>query len=102
MPEDQPGPELTEGDSPDPEFPEDAEMSVDPSADTVESEPGSEPPAAVRMTKRLLRNDTPGLDERMRDEFGLFVQRLQSPEFVEAVTAFMEKRPPRFDAMGES
>ncbi len=61
-----------------------------------------QPPAAVRMTKRLLRNDTPGLDERMRDEFGLFVQRLQSPEFVEAVTAFMEKRPPRFDAMGES
>lgn len=59
-----------------------------------------QPPAAVRMTKRLLRDDTAGLHGRMTTEFELFVQRLQSPEFVEAVTAFMSKREPDFDAVG--
>jgi enoyl-CoA hydratase/carnithine racemase len=59
-----------------------------------------QPPAAVRMTKRLLRDDTAGLHGRMTTEFDLFVQRLQSPEFVEAVTAFMSKREPDFDAVG--
>lgn len=59
-----------------------------------------QPPAAVRMTKRLLRDDAAGLQGRMTAEFELFVQRLQSPEFVEAVTAFMSKREPDFDAVG--
>jgi enoyl-CoA hydratase/carnithine racemase len=58
-----------------------------------------QPPAAVRLTKRLLRDDTAGLQGRMRSEFELFVQRLQSPEFVEAVSAFMQKREPDFDAL---
>lgn len=58
-----------------------------------------QPPAAVRLTKRLLRDDTPGLDPRMTAELELFVQRLQSPEFVEAVTAFMQKRRPDFDSV---
>lgn len=58
-----------------------------------------QPPAAVRMTKRLMRDDTAGLQGRMTTEFELFVQRLQSPEFVEAVTAFMSKRDPDFDAL---
>jgi enoyl-CoA hydratase/carnithine racemase len=56
----------------------------------------AQPPAAVRLTKHLLRDDTPGLDQRIGTELTLFKDRLQSPEFVEAVTAFMEKRPPRF------
>ena len=60
-----------------------------------------QPPAAVRLTKRLLRDDTAGLGDRMTAEFGLFVQRLQSPEFVEAVTAFMQKREPNFDGVAQ-
>jgi enoyl-CoA hydratase/carnithine racemase len=56
----------------------------------------AQPPAAVRLTKHLLRDDTPGLDQRIGTELTLFKDRLQSPEFVEAVTAFMEKRAPRF------
>jgi enoyl-CoA hydratase/carnithine racemase len=61
-----------------------------------------QPPAAVRLTKRLLRDDTAGLGERMTTEFELFVQRLQSPEFVEAVSAFMQKREPNFDAVADA
>ncbi|MGB9374108.1 MAG: enoyl-CoA hydratase [Jiangellales bacterium] len=57
-----------------------------------------QPPAAVRLTKRLLRDDTAGLDARIGTELVLFKERLQSPEFVEAVTAFMQKRAPVFDA----
>ena len=57
-----------------------------------------QPPAAVRLTKRLLRDDTTGLDARIGTELVLFKERLQSPEFVEAVTAFMQKRAPNFDA----
>lgn len=55
-----------------------------------------QPPAAVQLTKRLLRDDATGLDRRIDTELALFKDRLQSPEFVEAVTAFMEKRAPRF------
>lgn len=58
-----------------------------------------QPPAAVRLTKKLLRDDTAGLDARIETELVLFKERLASPEFVEAVTAFMQKRPPNFDAL---
>lgn len=57
-----------------------------------------QPPAAVRLTKKLLRDDTAGLDARIAAELELFRERLTSPEFLEAVTAFMQKRPPNFDA----
>jgi len=58
-----------------------------------------QPPAAVRLTKKLLRDDTTGLDQRISTELEMFVQRLQSPEFLEAVTAFMQKREPSFDTV---
>lgn len=61
----------------------------------------SQPPAAVRLTKKLLRDDTAGLEERITTELVLFRERLSSPEFVEAVTAFMQKRPPNFDALSD-
>jgi enoyl-CoA hydratase/carnithine racemase len=61
----------------------------------------AQPPAAVRLTKRLLRDDTAGLDRRIATELGLFRQRLQSPEFVEAVSAFMQKRPPNFAGLSD-
>ena len=58
-----------------------------------------QPPAALRLTKRLLRADETTLRSRMEQEMGLFVQQLQSPEFGEAVAAFMQKRAPDFDAL---
>ena len=58
-----------------------------------------QPPAAVRLTKRLLRDDSPGLEQRMAAELELFVERLQSPEFMEAVSAFLQKRAPDFDSV---
>lgn len=61
----------------------------------------AQPPAAVRLTKRLLRDDTAGLDSRIASELDLFKQRLQSPEFVEAVSAFMQKRPPNFEGLAD-
>lgn len=54
-------------------------------------------PEAVRLTKKLLRQ---GIHARgmefIREEAGHFQQRLQSEEFREAATAFMEKRPADF------
>lgn len=59
----------------------------------------AQPPAALRLTKSLLRDDTPGLNQRITAELELFAQRLQSPEFAEAVAAFMQKRPADFDSV---
>ena len=58
-----------------------------------------QPPAALRLTKRLMRADETTLRSRMEQEMGLFVQQLQSPEFGEAVAAFMQKRAPDFDSL---
>ncbi|MCO1333230.1 enoyl-CoA hydratase [Microbulbifer sp. OS29] len=54
-------------------------------------------PAAVRLTKQLLRTGTEerGL-EFIQDEGRHFKERLASEEFKEAATAFMEKRPADF------
>ncbi|MCK7598503.1 enoyl-CoA hydratase [Microbulbifer sp. CAU 1566] len=54
-------------------------------------------PEAVRLTKKLLRQGTfeKGI-EVIREEAGHFQARLQSAEFREAATAFMEKRPADF------
>lgn len=55
------------------------------------------PASALRATKRLLKKDirqlAPGV---MEDEQVSFKQGLQSPEFAEAVQAFVEKREPNF------
>lgn len=58
-----------------------------------------QPPAALRLTKRLMRSDECTLRERMEQELALFLQQLQSPEFIEVASAFMEKREPDFDAL---
>lgn len=58
-----------------------------------------QPPTALRLTKRLMRADASTLRERMEEELELFVQQLRSPEFIEAASAFMEKREPDFDAL---
>ena len=54
------------------------------------------PPAAVRLTKQLLKDDRGGVGVRIEQEADIFVDRLKSPEFQEAVSAFLEKRPPDF------
>lgn len=54
-------------------------------------------PAAVRLTKQLLRQGTYARGmEAIKEEAAHFQARLQSEEFREAATAFMEKRPADF------
>jgi enoyl-CoA hydratase/carnithine racemase len=54
------------------------------------------PPAAVRLTKRLIRHGAPDVPGRMAEELAVFSERLGSPEAKEAFAAFMEKRRPDF------
>lgn len=55
-------------------------------------------PEAVRLTKELLRKGTHTVGLQVIEEEGRhFQQRLASAEFKEAATAFMEKRPAKFD-----
>jgi enoyl-CoA hydratase/carnithine racemase len=54
------------------------------------------PPAAVRLTKQLLKDDRGGVGVRIEQEADIFVDRLKAPEFQEAASAFLEKRPPDF------
>jgi enoyl-CoA hydratase/carnithine racemase len=53
-------------------------------------------PDALRLSKALLKSETLGVQERMAEEAAQFAAQLRGPEFREAVTAFMEKRPPKF------
>jgi len=54
------------------------------------------PPAAVRLTKQLLKDDRGGVGVRIEQEADIFVDRLKAPEFQEAASAFLEKRSPDF------
>jgi enoyl-CoA hydratase/carnithine racemase len=55
------------------------------------------PPAAVRATKRLMRAGwRRGIDETLRDEAAVFLERLASAEAKEAFAAFFAKRKPDF------
>lgn len=53
-------------------------------------------PEALRQTKRLMRGDLSVVSERMIEESKVFGTQLQSPELLEAVMAFMQKRAPDF------
>jgi len=54
------------------------------------------PPEAVRLTKRLIRHGEPTVAGRIKEEMGIFSERLASAEAQEAFAAFMEKRKPDF------
>ena len=54
------------------------------------------PPAAMRMTKHLIKNGRDDVPGRIAEEMVLFKQRLRSPEAAEAFQAFVEKRKPDF------
>jgi enoyl-CoA hydratase/carnithine racemase len=54
-------------------------------------------PSAVADSKRLMRGpDREQLRKVIEEEGALFGQRLRSPEAVEALTAFMQRRKPDF------
>jgi enoyl-CoA hydratase/carnithine racemase len=53
-------------------------------------------PAAVRLTKKLMKSPSGTVAERMAEEFRLFESQLKSVEVKEAISAFFEKRAPDF------
>jgi enoyl-CoA hydratase/carnithine racemase len=56
----------------------------------------SKPPGAVRDAKALMLANAAEIRKCIVTEAKLFGERLQTPEFKEAATAFFEKRPPDF------
>jgi len=61
----------------------------------------AKPPEALRQTQRLLRHGARDeVLERMKMESSLFAERLASAEVKEAISAFFEKRRPKFGAAG--
>ncbi len=57
----------------------------------------AQPPAALRLTKSLLkRGSSAAVQEAMTEELKHFQTQLQSPEAMEALQAFMERRKPDF------
>lgn len=58
-----------------------------------------QPPAAVRVTRQLLRRaDRAAVEQALAYEAQAFIGRLASPEAAEAFAALAEKRPPDFSA----
>ncbi|MBM6590622.1 enoyl-CoA hydratase-related protein [Brevibacterium sp. RIT 803] len=64
-------------------------------AQTIAAKLSAQPAGSLTATKRLMRDVEPTL-EQVAAESALFVERLASPEALEAFTAFREKRRPDF------
>lgn len=60
----------------------------------------AKPPAALAAARRLMRGDVEAVAAHSEAEARVFVERLRSPEAVEAFRAFMEKRAPDFSRAG--
>jgi enoyl-CoA hydratase/carnithine racemase len=57
----------------------------------------AKPPAALRLSKRLMRRTSAeAVGRQIREEAAAFAEQLHSPEAGEAIAAFFEKRPPKF------
>lgn len=58
----------------------------------------NQPPAAIQASKHIMKaNIVNQIEQTILGEGELFIQRLQSPEAKEALTAFVEKRQPNFN-----
>lgn len=57
-------------------------------------------PNAVRKSKALMTKGVEGIYTLMAEEGAVFAAQLASEEFKEAVTAFLERRPPDFSRFG--
>ncbi|WP_042149833.1 MULTISPECIES: enoyl-CoA hydratase-related protein [unclassified Pseudoalteromonas] len=58
----------------------------------------SQPPSAIQAAKKIMKaNVVNQIEQTILVEGELFIQRLQSPEAKEALTAFIEKRQPNFN-----
>lgn len=54
------------------------------------------PLASLKQTKALMKHNLDQIIECIDHEAEIFMQRVQSPEMLEAVQAFMQKRKPDF------
>jgi enoyl-CoA hydratase/carnithine racemase len=54
-------------------------------------------PNAMLLSKKLLQGDAAAVATRVAEEAAIFGDRLKSPEVAEAIAAFYEKRPARFE-----
>jgi enoyl-CoA hydratase/carnithine racemase len=58
---------------------------------------GEKPPAALRITKALLKHaSADAIADAMKREIEQFARLLQGPEAKEAMTAFLQRRKPDF------
>lgn len=74
-----------------------ADTEVDALARAKAAQLAAKPPAALRLTKAMLKQGHAAtLAATVEHESGLFIERLASPEAAEALQAFMERRPPDF------
>lgn len=62
----------------------------------------AKPREALLISRRLLRGDPASIRARMSEEFAHFAERLGSREAKEAISAFLEKRPPDVTTARES
>ena len=68
-------------------------------AEKVAQELAQKPLAALKASKQLLRRQVrPRVEQATQDEMVEFSERVRSAEAREALTAFFEKRPPRFNS----
>ena len=68
-------------------------------AEKIAQELAQKPLAALKASKQLLRRQVrPHVAQATQDEMTEFSERVRSADAREALTAFFEKRPPRFNS----